>query len=382
MIVDDEPENLKVLESMLRRARYKVVPFSSGASALADAPALQPDIILLDINMPGMDGYEVCRRLKCDPVLKDIPIIFLSGMTDIQDKVKAFDAGGADYVTKPFSGKEVLARLRTHLETRYTRMHLDELVQERTVELEAAHRRLRLWDEAKTHWIHMLAHELRTPLTAVFCTAHVLFKKAPPDDDLGRMQQDFELSCARLNKLIDDAITLATIDADIRAFETEEVPLSRFLAKACLRAKRQAPDVNFSVSEDRIPEQTLTTDPELLLRALSDLLVTASCCTPHGENVTLSANLQKNVLTVEIATPGKGLPAEALDTFFEVGGQRALLKSGADYGLGPALAQRIVQLCNGDVTVRNGDQRGIVIGIRLPLRCGLSNSVKAPFPIH
>ncbi|WP_437733622.1 response regulator [Sorangium sp. So ce1335] len=115
LIVDDMPANLSLLTSMLTAQGYEVRAAISGAMALMSAAAVPPDLILLDVNMPQMDGYEVCRRLKADPRTADVPVIFLSAMTGIGDKVAAFEAGGVDYVTKPFELREVLARVGTQL---------------------------------------------------------------------------------------------------------------------------------------------------------------------------------------------------------------------------------------------------------------------------
>ncbi|MDR3587649.1 MAG: response regulator [Desulfosporosinus sp.] len=118
MIVDDTPQNLKLLENMLGKEGYLISAFLDGAMALKAATKKPPDLILLDINMPGMNGHEVCERLKSDQQLADIPIIFLSAMSEVTDKVRAFQCGGVDYITKPFQFEEVQARVETHLKIR------------------------------------------------------------------------------------------------------------------------------------------------------------------------------------------------------------------------------------------------------------------------
>ncbi len=142
MVVDDVPANLKLLESMLQAQSYRVVAFPRGALALKAADKNPPDLILLDINMPEMDGYEVCERLKEDERLKDIPVLFISALSETLDKVKAFTAGGVDYITKPFQFEEVLARVETHLHLRKLQhelqrhnKHLGELVEEQVREI-------------------------------------------------------------------------------------------------------------------------------------------------------------------------------------------------------------------------------------------------------
>lgn len=146
LVVDDTPANLRLLAGMLTEHHYKVRPVPNGMLALGAAQAAPPDLILLDINMPGMNGYEVCQALKSNPKTRDIPVIFISALDEVTDKVKAFEVGGVDYVTKPFQFAEVMARIETHLTLRWLRQKLEEAnqylekrVQERTAELVRLH---------------------------------------------------------------------------------------------------------------------------------------------------------------------------------------------------------------------------------------------------
>jgi PleD family two-component response regulator len=145
MVVDDQPANLKLLEDMLKVRGYKVRSFPRGRLALAAAVQNPPDLFLLDINMPEMNGYEVCACLKSNPELSSAPVIFLSALSATEDKVKAFQAGGADYITKPFQLEEVQARVLTHINLyqlqRRLRLQndlLEEAVSHRTKELNDA----------------------------------------------------------------------------------------------------------------------------------------------------------------------------------------------------------------------------------------------------
>lgn len=126
LVVDDTPANLRLLSGMLADKGYKVRPVINGQMALTAAQAAPPDLILLDINMPEMNGYEVCERLKADAKTREIPIIFISALDAIEDKVKAFNVGGLDYVTKPFQFEEVLARVETHLALRKLQRQLQD----------------------------------------------------------------------------------------------------------------------------------------------------------------------------------------------------------------------------------------------------------------
>lgn len=118
LVVDDAPDNLRLLFALLKKARFEVLTAINGKMALEAAPSLQPDLILLDILLPDLNGYEVCRRLKQNPQTADIPILFISGLGDSLDKLEAFSVGGVDYICKPFQSEEVLARVQTHLSLR------------------------------------------------------------------------------------------------------------------------------------------------------------------------------------------------------------------------------------------------------------------------
>ncbi len=140
LIVDDNPDNLRLLSQLLGDRGYRLRFVTNGEQALASANLAPPDLMLLDIRMPELDGYEVCRRLKANPATRDVAVIFISALDEVGDKVQAFTVGGADYVTKPFQFEEVLARVRTHLSLRHLQRDLQEANRRMERELELASR--------------------------------------------------------------------------------------------------------------------------------------------------------------------------------------------------------------------------------------------------
>jgi diguanylate cyclase (GGDEF)-like protein len=175
LIVDDKADNLRILSSLLSDKGYKVRAVLNGASALRAAQSTPPDVILLDVLMPEMDGYQVCQRLKQDEITGDIPVIFLSALDESMDKVKAFEAGGLDYITKPFQGEEVLVRVETQLRLRLAQREiqtlnqsLEERVRERTRQLEATNQHLQQEiserSKAEQQLRHMVMHDSLTSL--------------------------------------------------------------------------------------------------------------------------------------------------------------------------------------------------------------------------
>jgi len=169
LVVDDTPENLRLLSGILAERGYQVRPVPNGKLALSAAQKIPPDLVLLDIMMPEIDGYEVCQHLKASEVTKDIPVIFISAINDVMDKVKAFEVGGVDYITKPFQVEEVLVRIETHLKI----CSLQNSLQEKNQDLATAIYQLQATQEhliqsekmaALGQLIAGIAHEINTPL--------------------------------------------------------------------------------------------------------------------------------------------------------------------------------------------------------------------------
>jgi response regulator RpfG family c-di-GMP phosphodiesterase len=165
LAVDDTPASLRLLTDILAGEGYLVRSAINGELALHAAIAQPPKLVLLDVNMPGMDGFEVCRLLKRTPELRDIPVIFVSALSDMPDKLKGFEIGGVDYVTKPFQREELLARVHTHLQLYDLTYHLEEMVEERTHSLKDSEERLRKTMVKSISAVATMV-ELRDPYTA------------------------------------------------------------------------------------------------------------------------------------------------------------------------------------------------------------------------
>ena len=218
LIVDDTPDNLRLLTQLLK-ADYRVRPFQSGAQALEAILFTPPDLILLDIMMPEMDGFQVAARLKADPQMQDIPVIFISALDDVESKIKAFTVGGVDYVTKPFQEKEVLARVQTHLALRNLQRELRTANERLSLQLEELHLRNQELDA----FAHTVAHDLKNPLATIILSAQLLSETLP----LVPQQQAVE-DLARLSKIgekMDRALEGLMLLAGLRNQEVELEPL-------------------------------------------------------------------------------------------------------------------------------------------------------------
>jgi signal transduction histidine kinase len=170
LVVDDMPDNAKVLLEFFKLKGFKVLIAEDGKEALQMTEQVHPDLILLDVMMPGMDGFEVCQRLKSNENTREIPILFITALVDTVDKLKGFDLGAADYITKPFQYKEVLARVNAHLSLRKLQRQLqtqNQQLQKRNMELDA--------------FAHTVAHDLKNPLSAVMALSNMLANSCSTD---------------------------------------------------------------------------------------------------------------------------------------------------------------------------------------------------------
>ena len=373
LVVDDTPQNLQLLEAMLRDQGYRVFALPNGEMALKAVLKDQPDLILLDVLMPGLDGYEVCSRLKADPQFADTPVIFLSALSEPLDKVKGFQCGGVDYVTKPFQVEEVLARVETHLklrrlqrELRAQNARLEETVAQRTRELAQAHARLSILDQAKGEFLQLISHELRTPVHGVLGVAELLLHECPSVGHKPELQAALEQSRGRLLAIIDDALLLTETCAGQGTQPPEEVPLSLLLKAAARQARAMAGSRHVTFGPMPAQAPLVLGERKLLLRALRALLETAVRFSRPGEAVLVSAATDGNRTELTIEARGFAIPNEAVPKFFAVLATGDALCPGGDLGLDPPVAERILSLFGGQVSVENLNPPGVRLRVRLP----------------
>jgi two-component system sensor histidine kinase/response regulator len=372
MIVDDNPANLRLLEDMLLQKGHEVHSFPVGRLALAEAVQNPPDLILLDINMPEMNGYEVCQRLKSDERLADIPVIFLSALSEIQDKVKAFGSGGVDYISKPFQIEEVHARAETHLKLHHLQRalklqneRLEEAVAARTKELAEAIQRLTILDRSKSDFLNLISHEFRTPLNGILGVSELVLDALPATEENAELQGMFERSRRRILSILEDALLLTQIDVKGEQFRPAAISLHTVMRRAGEGAAEFAESREVKLSRLPAGLGEVLADENLLVRALQSLLETAVKFSEKDETVRLSGEDGPHEQRVIIESQGRTIPGPALAKFFDLFSIGEALTPGGDLGVGPPLAYRILSLFGGSVSVRNREPSGIRLTVTL-----------------
>ncbi|MCY2991964.1 MAG: response regulator [Planctomycetota bacterium] len=232
MVVDDEPVNLRLLVGMLRERGYRVSAFPRGRLALAAAEQEPPDLILLDIIMPEMTGYQVCEQLKANPKLKDIPVMFMSALDEMMDKVRAFEVGGIDYIAKPYQLPEVETRVRTQVrlvtlerELARHRAQLDDLVSQRTHQLVEAHGRRAVLEQAQSDLLEVLTRELPAPMDELFGLVDKVFAECSWSKAVRESQDRYDSCRQQIRTLLEEASLLPQLDAGSEAAVRSSSPL-------------------------------------------------------------------------------------------------------------------------------------------------------------
>jgi signal transduction histidine kinase len=236
LVVDDNVSNLRLLSNMLTEQGYKVRSVVNGPMALTAVQAAPPDLILLDINMPEMNGYQVCEQLKAGEHTRDIPVLFISALDELKDKVKAFSIGGVDYITKPFQFEEVLARVQTHLVLRDLQRRFQAANSELERSLEAlAYANVELLErnEELDAFAHTVAHDLKNPLTAVIGYSGLLEDRytTMPVEQLGNFLHAIARTSRKLDTIIDELLLLAGV-RKIGKIEPQRLDMAGIVAEA------------------------------------------------------------------------------------------------------------------------------------------------------
>ena len=286
LIVDDVPDNLEILARLLVRRGYEIQQAADGPSALVTVRDFKPDLILLDILMPEMSGYEVCDRLKADKQTCDIPVIFLSALSDTSDQIKAFESGGADYITKPFRAKLVIARIENQLQIQRLRRQLclqNQQLQREVEERKKAEISALQASQAKSEFLANMSHEIRTPMNGVLGTADLLLH-TPLNANQRDLVHTLTTSANNLLRLMNDILDLSKLEAGKMPIEIVAFDLRSCLEDVIQLLTSQAKEkgLTLTLSIDREVPSNLRGDPTRLRQIVLNLIGNAIKFTEAG----------------------------------------------------------------------------------------------------
>jgi len=346
------------LADMLKRRGYRARPVPSGRLALLASKADPPDLILLDVNMPGMDGYEVCTELKKDELLAAIPVIFISAYGEPVDKMRAFSVGGLDYITKPFHVEEVEARVAIHLQLRRQQRELENLLAKQR-ELEG------MCDSM----VHMIVHDLRAPLTAVFNYLDLVREQEAGFISPDSMQNlDLAMKASRwMVQMVNVLLDASKIESGQMVLRIAECDVGDVISDAIDAIRSLADEKNVLCRSAHI---RAAVDRDAVARVVQNLVTNAVKLTPPGGDVHVSLQSTGEVVRVEVTDHGPGIAAEHHPKIFEKFGQldTNVRQSIPSSGLGLYFCKLAVEAHGGHIGVDSDVGQGSTFWFELPLR--------------
>ncbi|WP_390630063.1 hybrid sensor histidine kinase/response regulator [Leptothermofonsia sichuanensis] len=422
LLVDDNPNNLKVLSEAIQGYGWKALMATDGESAIEQAEYASPDLILLDVMMPGFDGFETYRRLKSNPVTQDIPVIFMTALSDPTDKVKGLEMGAVDYVTKPFQHEEVVARLKLHLKLSHLTRTLEYQVQERTAKLtqslqQLQQAQLQLVQSEKMSALGNLvagvAHEINNPVGCVFGNLQPakeyvndllklidLYQKTYPDstaeiqdeleaidldylrEDLPKLLESMKLGVDRIRNISNSLRTFSRADKDYKVpFNIHEgLDSTLLILKHRLKASEQRPEIEVIKEYGNVPE--VACFPGQLNQVFMNILANAIDALEDANTGRSFADIQSNPNQITIRTElapdqqsvvirlkdnGAGMDEEVKQKIFD----HLFTTKGVGKGTGLGLAiahQIVVEKHNGSLQVNSTPGQGSEFIIILPIK--------------
>jgi len=377
LLVDDTLANLQLLSAALGQRGYEVHSAVNGVLALKEARQIIPDLILLDVMMPGMNGYEVCEQLKANTLTQDIPIIFISAVNELLDKVKAFQLGGVDYITKPFQIDEVIARVENQLSVRSLQKRLEtqnvrlqqEIRERKRAEEEAletlAH--TKEFDELKSRFISIVSKEFQAPLATIQASLVGLKTQIEWGELEGQSIQPIEASAQHMMLLLDNLLFLEKVRMNCLELSPTWFDFKKF-------CEALTTEIQLMVG-DRYPLQALYKnlpaevylDQQILRQILYNLLSNAVKYSPNGGSISLKVDYHPPHLGIEVEDQGLGIPTVDQNHLFEVFHRAGNASHIPGTGLGLAIVKQCVELQNGSVSVESTVGRGSRFRVILPV---------------
>lgn len=309
LIVDDNPRNLKLVGILLCDSNYNFYMADDGQSALEVVEKTLPDLILMDVMMPEMDGYEACKRLKANPKFADIPVIFLTAKVDSEDLVKGFAMGGVDYIKKPFGKEELMSRVKNHLDLKFAKDRL----KAQNIELDRL-------NATKDKFFSIIAHDLRNPIGAIRNLSEMLY------DEFDTMQhseaKDFvghiKYSSDSVYDLLENLLTWSRQQRNLIATNLENCNLNMIVQNTSMLLKPMAMNKNIELTSEIDGDGMIFADANQITTVLRNLVSNAVKFTPANGSIKIKALIEDDHYRVEVIDTGNGISEENINKLFKI----------------------------------------------------------------
>lgn len=359
MVVDDLPENIEIVKLILKSQGLRSISVLHSTEVLQAAQQHVPDLILLDISMPEIDGIEVCRLLKADEFLRHIPVVFVSSLTEKATVVRGLQAGAVDYVSKPFDIQELLARVRTHLEIKHSR----EL-------LRLQNEQLRQMQTEKDEFLGIAAHDMKNPLTAIQGLAEFITSTPTmPTSEIHTYVQTIYNSSVKMFHLVENLLDINRIETQGITPQIEQFNLVTIAELAITNYRAQAEAKNVEIAYLATEPVFVRADGILLPQVLDNLISNALKYSPSGKKIHVCVTKTERIGHIEVRDEGQGISAEELPKLFRKFARLSTRPTGGESstGLGLFIVKVYVEAMQGRVWCESEYGKGARFIVELPL---------------
>jgi len=349
LIVDDTPANVSVLLQCLGEEGYRLMVAEDGEEALAQIARSQPDLVLLDVMMPGIDGFETCRRLREKPELRDLPVIFMTALTETAEKIKGFSVGAVDYITKPIQHEEALARVATHLMLRRLRRDLAKEL------------------ALKERFMRMVGHDLRNPLCLILLAGEMVKRTGGASPELTEFLDDIHTSAQQMRTIIDTFLQIKPGSSGLKGTKVDLNAVAEAIVRQNEAAARKK---QITVSCDYTPHlPSIHGDVAHVYQALTNYLANALKFTPLKGRVIVRTRHHGGHVRAEIEDTGPGVPEHERALLFSEYAHLSVRPTAGEEsnGLGLSIVKQLITSIEGQVGAEFPSHGGSVFWFELPV---------------
>lgn len=360
LVVDDNQENLKVVSNYLREKGYKIALALDGKSAINILESNKIDLILLDIMMPEMDGFEVCKVIKAKNKINEIPIIFLTARTDTDDIVKGFQTGGVDYITKPFNREELLIRVNNHIELFFAKKKIEE---QKRVLIDTIKTRDQIYS--------VIAHDIRGPFSNIMFLISTINdgNLVPGSDNFNEILKLIHNSGKETLTLLETLLDWTKSQTDRLDIKKENVPIKDIVEECIALLNNKLIEKNIAVDYDKSKKITAYADRIMINTIIRNLLANAVKFTPKNGKISIHASSSKETTTIKISDTGIGIEEEEIKNILDDSNKKISKTGTADEtgtGFGLVVVKDFIKLNNGNLMIESISGKGSTFTINFP----------------
>jgi two-component system, sensor histidine kinase and response regulator len=374
LIVDDSAANLGFLRDYLLMYKFNVLIAQDGQTALdLIENGERPDLVMLDIMMPGMDGFEVCKRLKENEVVKDVPVVFLSVLSEASDRLRGFEIGAVDYIDKPFQKEEVLARVTAQLTIRKQQLDLKREIKERTLaekQLQRYTEELKELNASKDKFFSIIAHDLKSPFTALLGFADYLTVQLDElnKDEIKECSTNIYKSAQGVYNLLENLLHWSSIQTGRIEFVPTKFNLNKLIDETIILYQVNAFKKKIAIANEMASSVEVYADRKMVETILRNLISNAIKFTPPSGEVNITSNLIDGHIEICVKDTGVGISPEQMTTLFKIDEHQN--GSGTDKemgtGIGLILCKEFVNKNSGKIWVESKMGEGSTFIFSLP----------------